>query len=236
MEPNGQQEEKGQGKRKIGRIMLWLPYISDSIQLQLARSILVMIAFVFFLVPMFSQFVSLNEAKLLALGVPLSIFALSTINIVYKVIYVDGKPIAEGINVGGAIIPVAISAYLMWELRAWIVKILIILLIAIFFAWLFSIPKERGIMSIPLIEPLSVVITSVALFRGEIYLVPAVAYSTSVVGSLIGGDVLKYREAMPLVKNDTSIGGHGIIDKINIDGLHALAISYFLILLSSLRL
>ena len=227
VEPEGQQKDEVRTRVRKGSILFLIPFGG---LLYLVPSVLTVIAYTLFLMPVFSQFMPLSEAKLLALGVPFSIFLLSPVSIVYDVRYVEGKPVASGISIGGTIIPAGVTAYLLWELRAWILYTLLVIGVAILVNWATSKPDpELGISVNTPVEVLLTVTPAAFLFADHYNLLPAVTFSASVIGTIVGGDVLHGKQLRSISKYDHVMGGGGILDGISKAGLYALALSYALI-------
>ena len=227
MEPKGQQSDEVRTSVRKGPIMFFIPFGG---LFYLVPSMLMVVAYTLFLTPVFSQFMPLGEAKLLALEVPFSIFLLSPLSIVYDVRYVDGKPVASGISIGGTIIPVGVAAYILWELRAWILYALLVLGVTVLVNWAASKPDpELGIISNTPLGVLVTVALSAFLFADRYDLLPAVTFSASVIGTAIGGDVLHGKRLRSIMRYNHVMGGGGMLDGISKAGLYALALSYALI-------
>ena len=227
MEPKGQQRDEVRISVRKGPIMFFIPFGGV---LYLVPSMLMVMAYTLLLTPVFSQFMPLGEAKLLALEIPFSIFLLFPVSIVYDVRYVDGKPVASGISIGGTIIPVGVAAYILWELRAWILYALLVLGVTVLVNWATSKPDpELGIVGYTPVEVLVTVALSAFLFANRYDLLPAVTFSTSVIGMAVGGDVLHGNQLRSIIKYNHVMGGGGMLDGISKAGLYALALSYALI-------
>lgn len=228
MEPKDQQRDEVRTSIRKGPIMLSIPFGGV---LYLVPSMLMVVAYTLFLTPVFSQFMPLGEAKLLALEVPFSIFLLSPVSIVYDVRYMDGKPVASGISIGGTIIPVGVAAFILWELRAWMLYALLVLGVAVLVNWATSKPDpELGIIGYTPVEVLVTVAVSALLLAGRYDLLPDVTFSASVIGTTIGSDVLHNNQLRSIIKHNHAMGGGGILDGISMAGLYALALSYVLIM------
>ncbi|QXJ30636.1 DUF1614 domain-containing protein [Saccharolobus shibatae] len=136
------------------------------------------------------------------------------------------------INLGGALIPLAVSLFLMYELQAYILYFVINIIIVAVASKLFSrVIRGVGVIMHPIIPSVFSVITSYFLFYRFHILIPLSAYIGSVVGTLIGADLLNLRriinEARPQV---ISIGGMGTFDGIFVSGIISVFISELLII------
>jgi uncharacterized membrane protein len=136
------------------------------------------------------------------------------------------------INLGGALIPVGVSLFLMYELQGYsiyfIINILIVTIISKFFS---RVIRGIGVIMHPIIPSVFSVITSYVLFYKFHFLIPLSAYIGSILGTLIGADLLNLRriinEARPQI---ISIGGMGTFDGIFVSGIISVFISELLII------
>jgi uncharacterized membrane protein len=80
-----------------------------------------------------------------------------------------------------------------------------------------------GIQMNPLISPLTAVLSSVVLTKG--IQVPPVAFTSGVLGTLIGADLLHLTQIERMTSGVLSIGGAGVFDGIALCGLFALLLS-----------
>ncbi|QGA55113.1 DUF1614 domain-containing protein [Sulfolobus sp. E5-1-F] len=166
------------------------------------------------------------------------------ITIEEEVIFIFGFPIfiphmsrrnmntLVAINLGGALIPSAISLFLMYELRDYIIYFIMNIIVVIIVSKIFSrVIRGVGVAMHPIIPSVFSVITSYILFYKFHILIPLSAYIGSVLGTLIGADLLNLRkiinEARPQV---ISIGGMGTFDGIFVSGIISVFISELLII------
>ena len=136
------------------------------------------------------------------------------------------------VNVGGCIIPVALSLYLIYKMiLATGIHILIPLIIAIAINSILinsvSRPVEGlGIVTPALLPPLFTVIVSELVF---IFTPPvnvfAFIYTVGTLGSLIGADLLNLDIIPRLGAPVASIGGAGIFDGIFLNGIFAVVLA-----------
>ncbi len=137
------------------------------------------------------------------------------------------------VNLGGALIPLGVSLFLMYELQAYIVYFIINIIVVIIVSKLFSrVIRGVGVIMHPIIPSIFSVISSYVLFYKLHILIPLSAYIGSVLGTLIGADLLNLRriinEARPQV---ISIGGMGTFDGIFVSGIISVFISELLVII-----
>jgi uncharacterized membrane protein len=136
------------------------------------------------------------------------------------------------VNLGGALIPTVVSLFLIYELKTYIIyfmiNVIIVSLISKFFA---RVIRGVGVVMHPLIPSLFSVVMSYILFYRIHILIPLSSYIGSVLGTLIGADILNLRriieEARPQI---ISIGGMGTFDGIFVSGIIAIFISELFII------
>ncbi len=136
------------------------------------------------------------------------------------------------VNFGGALIPATVSIFLIYELRAYLYFLLINVILVALLSKLFSrVIRGVGVVMHPLIPSLFSVLFSYFLFYKLHILVPLSAYVGSVLGTLIGADLLNLKrivnDARPQI---ISIGGMGTFDGIFVSGIIAIFISELLLL------
>jgi uncharacterized membrane protein len=133
-----------------------------------------------------------------------------------------------GINVGGALIPILLSAYLTVKknipLKKIIIGILIVIIIAFFVT---QLVPDRGIVAFfPywLLPAFFASISSVIMLRKDFIKAAPLAYVSGTIGVLIGADFLRLPELLNYsVEKATSaiIGGAVVFDMIFITGIIA---------------
>ncbi|MEM0362666.1 MAG: DUF1614 domain-containing protein [Sulfolobaceae archaeon] len=131
------------------------------------------------------------------------------------------------INFGGALIPVIVSLFFMYELRAFIIYFIIgIVIISIISKFFSRVIKGVGVVMHPIIPAFFSVLVSYIIFYKAHLLIPLSAYISSVLGTLIGADLFNLRkiinEARPQI---ISIGGMGTFDGIFVSGIIAVFLS-----------
>lgn len=131
------------------------------------------------------------------------------------------KKTVIAINVGGAIIPVLLSIYLL--LRTPIVPVVICVALITVIARLLSRPiKGFGIALPAFIPPLFAALFA-SLFSHTC--TPCVAYISGVMGTLIGADILNLRRLDKIGAGMLSIGGAGVFDGIFLTGIIAVLLA-----------
>ena len=240
----------------MGRVLILMPFRTSFLPFYLIMGVLVFLTATGYFATLFSQYgVPYAIAGFLAFNVSLLSLALSPVNVVVKervrkvavpevdVVYVLGIPYyiprirvmedksVTAVNLGGAVIPVLISLALLGVLTSRLAEFLIVLAGTTLVSYVSAKPvRGVGIVMSPLIPPLASLVASLVLFAGHYDLIPAVAYAASVLGSLIGADLLHLRELEETNPPVLSIGGAGTFDGIFMSGLLSLFLTYFLML------
>jgi uncharacterized membrane protein len=129
------------------------------------------------------------------------------------------------VNVGGAIVPVLISLYLLAQMPAIILPALIGVAIVTAIVHRFAMPVPgMGIATPMLIPPL--VAAACGYFLGSSqHHRDAVAFISGVMGTLIGADLLNLRNLRSLGAPVASIGGAGTFDGIFLTGIVAVLLA-----------
>ncbi|HET8701791.1 MAG TPA: DUF1614 domain-containing protein, partial [Nitrococcus sp.] len=144
----------------------------------------------------------------------------------YIVPIVVNRPGTEiAVNVGGALIPILLSAYLLIKNKLYLLGLLGIIGVAVIVHLLASPVPGTGI-AVPVFIP-PVVTAAIALLLSRPYAAP-LAYICGSFGTLIGGDLLNLGRVPSLGTPVASIGGAGTFDGIFITGLFAMLIVSFL--------
>ncbi|NON62903.1 DUF1614 domain-containing protein [Acidianus sp. RZ1] len=202
------------------------------------------------------SFVGVNSkfSYLLAFEVSVLSLSLSPVNLVvkevkriakipsYDVVYVFGIPFyiprlshtyattLIALNFGGAIMPLILSLTLMYFTFHYIVLILFATLFLIIISKILSkVIEGVGVVMHPIVPPLFAVLISYILFMGKPELIPVSAYISSVLGTLIGADLLNLRKILDSSPQIVSIGGMGSFDGIFLSGLFSIVIGEILI-------
>ncbi|MDA8162683.1 MAG: DUF1614 domain-containing protein [Desulfobacteraceae bacterium] len=133
----------------------------------------------------------------------------------------SGSTIA--INLGGAVVPVFLSAYLLIKQHLFLEPVLGILVITIISYWLAKPVPKVGIALPLFIPPLFSALIAVMLSSGTH--APVVAYISGVIGTLIGADILHLKDVRDLDAPVVSIGGAGTFDGIFLTGIIAVLLA-----------
>lgn len=130
----------------------------------------------------------------------------------------DWPATVVAVNVGGAVIPVVLSVYLIVKNRMYGVSLLGIAAVAIVCHLLARPVPGLGIALPVFVPPLVTAIAALALSRRH---APPLAYVSGSLGTLIGADVLNLDKIQGLGAPIASIGGAGTFDGIFVTGLLA---------------
>ncbi|MGB9793710.1 DUF1614 domain-containing protein [Caldisericum exile] len=140
----------------------------------------------------------------------------------YRIPFVTEQTTIVAINLGGAIIPIAISIYEFFRILSvgkidvallTIVGIVIVSIVVHSFA-----KPVRGIgIAVPFFIP-PIITAIVALILSRHY-APIVAYISGTLGTLIGADILNLNKVFELGAPVVSIGGAGTFDGIFLTGI-----------------
>jgi uncharacterized membrane protein len=126
------------------------------------------------------------------------------------------------INVGGAVIPGLLSLYLLVRNQIWVPAAIATFCVAIA-SYLLATPVPGMGIAIPVIAPpLITVVVALLITRTS---VPAVAYVSGSLGTLIGADLLNLGKIQGLGAPIASIGGAGTFDGIFLTGIVAVLLA-----------
>jgi uncharacterized membrane protein len=129
------------------------------------------------------------------------------------------------VNVGGAIVPVLISAYLLMQMPSIIVPALIGVAIVTAIVHRFAMPVQGLGIATPMLIP-PIVAAACGYFLGSSgHHRDAVAFISGVIGTLIGADLLNLRNLRDLGAPVASIGGAGTFDGIFLTGIVAVLLA-----------
>ena len=126
------------------------------------------------------------------------------------------------INVGGAVIPIILSVYLLLKNRIFWPSALAILLVTAVVHWMAEPVRGVGI-AVPTFVPALVATGAALLFAHRS--VPAVAYIAGTLGALIGADLLNLGSIQGLDAPIVSIGGAGTFDGVFVTGIIAVLLT-----------
>jgi len=132
------------------------------------------------------------------------------------------KETVLAINLGGAIVPVLISMYLLFKTGIWLrAGIATGIMTAVTYKLAKPVPG-LGIAMPAFLPPLVAALISVAIGSGY---VPLVAYISGTLGTLIGADLLNLDKIKDLGAPVASIGGAGTFDGIFLNGVLAVLLA-----------
>lgn len=159
-----------------------------------------------------------------------------------EVVYVFGFPVYVprlertyattllAINVGGAVIPTALSLVLTVLLSKFWTYLLVDILLTVLVSRLFSrVVRGVGVVMNPFVAPFFSVMFSFILFSRFPLLVPVTGYISSVLGTLVGADLLNLNKVLEASPQVVSIGGMGSFDGIFLSGLLSIILGQFIV-------
>ena len=126
------------------------------------------------------------------------------------------------VNVGGAVIPVILSVYLLVQSKLWLEGAVATAAVAAICYWL-SYPVPGVGIAVPLFIP-AIAATVAALVLSRQNAAP-VAYIAGSLGTLIGADLMNFGKLGELKAPIASIGGAGTFDGIFLTGIAAVLIA-----------
>ena len=140
----------------------------------------------------------------------------------------ESKKTVIAVNLGGALIPIAVSMYLLFKFPDIIPFAALGVLVVSFISHLVSKPvKGVGIVSPALISPIAAAIFSIAisvefLIANETFVL---AYVCGVLGTLIGADISNLGKIKRIGAPIASIGGAGTFDGVFLSGIIAVLLA-----------
>jgi len=183
------------------------------------------LAFTALLVSLIGSYINVPVARV-AIGQPYPETMVRSFGIRYRVPtrYTTDSTIVA-VNVGGAIVPVLISLYLLMQMPSIIVSALIGVAIVTAIVHRFAMPVPGlGIATPMLIPPIVAAACGYFLGSSEHHR-DAVAFISGVMGTLIGADLLNLRNLRNLGAPVASIGGAGTFDGIFLTGIVAVLLA-----------
>jgi uncharacterized membrane protein len=138
-----------------------------------------------------------------------------------------------GISIGGALIPLILCAYLAWTKRVNLAELLIGVVIVTYISYLVTRPEEDvGIVAdLPLafMPALAAGLFALSTFWVDISRAAPLAYSSGIIGTIIGADLLHLSEMLSFTAPSDqtvvlSIGGANIFDMVYLTGIIAVAV------------
>jgi uncharacterized membrane protein len=126
------------------------------------------------------------------------------------------------VNVGGAIIPTAMSIYLVLRYQLWVRAAIAVIVIALIIHSMATPVRGVGI-AVPVFAP--VVVTAILAFILSREYAPPLAYIGGSMGTLIGADLMNLDKISGLGAPVASIGGAGTFDGIFLTGILAVLLA-----------
>jgi uncharacterized membrane protein len=126
------------------------------------------------------------------------------------------------VNVGGALIPAALSIYLMLKNRLFVQSVIAVAVVTIVVNRLAHPVPGVGIALTPIVPPLLAAGVALLLSRRA---APALAYIAGSLGTLIGADLLNLGIVADLQAPVLSIGGAGTFDGVFLTGILAVLLA-----------
>jgi uncharacterized membrane protein len=126
------------------------------------------------------------------------------------------------VNVGGAVIPTLMSAYLVMRYQLWFKAALAVIAIAFIIHTMATPVRGIGI-AVPVFAP--VIVTAILAFLLSREYAPPLAYIGGSMGTLIGADLLNLDKISGLGAPVASIGGAGTFDGIFLTGILAVLLA-----------
>lgn len=126
------------------------------------------------------------------------------------------------VNVGGAVIPVLMSTYLLVRYGIWLSAAIATAIVAAVIHALANPVPGLGI-AVPIFAP--ALITSITAFLLSRYYAPQIAYVAGSMGTLIGADLTNLDKIAGLGAPIASIGGAGTFDGIFLTGIIAVLLA-----------
>jgi uncharacterized membrane protein len=134
----------------------------------------------------------------------------------------EGSRTTLAVNVGGALIPVGLSLYLMIKQRLYVLGIVGIAIVALIVHWLARPVQGVGIAIPTFLPPIAAAITAMLLSRR---MAAPLAYIAGTLGTLVGGDLMNLGLLPGLGAPVASIGGAGTFDGVFLTGILAVLLA-----------
>lgn len=133
------------------------------------------------------------------------------------------RGVRVAVNVGGAIVPTAVSAYLLARLDLWAPALAAVVVVALV-VHLAARPVHGQGIAVPMFLP-ALAATGAALLVNPESGAPALAYVAGTLGTLVGGDLTHLGSVRRLGAESVSIGGAGTFDGIFLSGVLAVLLA-----------
>lgn len=206
-----------------------------------ALSIPSYLVFIIFLLSLFGSQINIKLKETKSLQPSITYRTVNFFGIQWRVPEVGygNKKMVIAINLGGAIIPLLLSIYIIFHsvpaleqnLTLAYLKILVAFIIVTFVVHHFARPiKGLGIAIPSFIPPLTAALTSAALFSLVAETNPfIIAYVAGTLGTLVGADLLNLNKIPKLGAPMVSIGGAGVFDGVYITGVMAIFLLWLIV-------
>jgi uncharacterized membrane protein len=127
------------------------------------------------------------------------------------------------VNVGGALVPLSLSLYLILRWQLFFDPLLGIAIISVITYWLARPVPGLGIALPLFIPPFLAALVAILISAGDH--APVVAYISGTLGTLIGADLMHYKDIDRINAPVVSIGGAGTFDGIFLTGIIAVLLA-----------
>ncbi|AEH24989.1 DUF1614 domain-containing protein [Pyrococcus yayanosii] len=183
------------------------------------------VAYTLFFASLLGSFINIPVGEIRSLVPVLRIREVTVFGITYPIPYVDvgeGRTVVA-VNLGGALIPLSVSLYIIGRAAAeYNVALLLRLALSVVVASLivhsFSRPVRGMGIAVPFFIPPLTAVSLAMLFDVNR---PAVAYISGTLGTLIGADLMNWNKFKELGAPMVSIGGAGTFDGVFLAGIVA---------------
>jgi uncharacterized membrane protein len=178
--------------------------------------------FALLLLSLFGSYVNIPIGELPETRVPASqTISFFGVRYVIPVIHEQPKTVVA-INLGGAVIPVALSAYLLFKHDQIGRTLLAVAVVTAVVHWTARPLKGVGI-AVPMFIPPAVAAVTALVISPDA--APVVAYIAGTIGTLVGADLLNLKKLRGLGAPVASIGGAGTFDGIFLAGIIAVLLT-----------
>jgi uncharacterized membrane protein len=126
------------------------------------------------------------------------------------------------VNLGGALIPVALSLYLLACNQVYLESGVAVLVVTLVTHWMARPVPGMGIAISPLVAPIVAALTAILISRKH---AAPLAYIAGSVGTLLGADILNLGVIRDLGAPVASIGGAGVADGVFLAGVVAVLLA-----------
>jgi len=183
------------------------------------------LAFLALLVSLIGSYFNIPITKVASGGLP-PIDVVRNFGVRYRVpMRYAGGSTTVAINVGGAVVPIAISSYVLFHWTTAIMPAIIGTAFVAFVVHRFARPVPGMGIATPMLIPPLVAALAGWVLGSSAHHADAVAYVSGVMGTLIGADILNLDKLRDLGAPVASIGGAGTFDGIFLTGIVAVLLA-----------